>query len=181
MESQHKSSSQCSNIFPKDFWLFPFLSMLLTIALFLRMEAINNKTEINGMRISKVESQMKIMTTLHATDDKDVGLTQGRHVSSKKQWSFGHIALNQAKISATERNKLVRGSWPMHHGHSVTILLAIKLLKVSHIFRQILLCNKLAFMKRVRKILTRANKRQKIRERMQSSGASVDTTYWPLK
>ena len=59
--------------------------MLLTIALFLRMEAINNKTEINGMRISKVESQMKIMTTLHATDDKDVGLTQGRHVSSKKQ------------------------------------------------------------------------------------------------
>ncbi|KAM7425803.1 Hemicentin-1 [Porites harrisoni] len=76
MESQHKSSSQCSNIFPKGFWLFPFLSMLLTIALFLRMEAINNKTEINGMRISKVESQMKIMTTLHATDDKDVGLTQ---------------------------------------------------------------------------------------------------------
>ena len=65
----------------------------------------------------------------------------------------------------------------MHHGHSVTILLAIKLLKVSHIFRQILLCNKLAFMKRVRKILTRANKRQKIRERMQSTGASVDTTY----
>ena len=55
--------------------------MLLTIALFLRMEAINNKTEINGMRISKVESQMKIMTPLHATDDKDVGLTQGRHVS----------------------------------------------------------------------------------------------------
>ena len=55
--------------------------MLLTIALFLRMEAINKKTEINGMRISKVESQMKIMTTLHATDDKDVGLTQGRHVS----------------------------------------------------------------------------------------------------
>ena len=55
--------------------------MLLTIALFLRMEAINNKTEINGMRISKVESQMKIMTTFHATDDKDVKLTQGRHAS----------------------------------------------------------------------------------------------------
>ena len=55
--------------------------MLLTIALFLRMEAINNKTEINGMRISKVESQMKIMTTFHKTDDKDVKLTQGRHAS----------------------------------------------------------------------------------------------------
>ena len=55
--------------------------MLLTIALFLRMEAINDKTEINGMRISKVESQMKIMKTFHATVDKDVKLTQGRHAS----------------------------------------------------------------------------------------------------
>ena len=56
--------------------------MLLTIALFLRMEAINNKTEINEMRIYKVEmSQMKIMTTLHATDDEDMKLSQGRHAS----------------------------------------------------------------------------------------------------
>ena len=65
----------------------------------------------------------------------------------------------------------------MHHGHSVTILLAIKLFDIFNIFRQMLLCNKLVLLKRVRRILTRANKRQKIRERMQSSSAPVDMTY----
>lgn len=100
----------------------------------------------------------------------------------EKQWSFRHIALNQAKITAWKRNKLVRGTWLVHHDHSVTILLAIRLFHIFNIFRQMLLCNKLAFMKRVRRILkTRANKRQKIRERMQSGSALVDTTYWPLK
>ena len=51
MGSQSKSLSQCNDIFSKSSWLFPFLSLLLTIALFQRMEAINNKTEINDMRI----------------------------------------------------------------------------------------------------------------------------------
>ena len=46
------------------------------------MEAINSKTEINGMRIYKVESQMKIVMTLHATDDEDVKLSQGRRESA---------------------------------------------------------------------------------------------------
>lgn len=40
------------------------------------MEAINNKTEINDMRIYKVESQMKIVMTLNATDDEDAKLSQ---------------------------------------------------------------------------------------------------------
>lgn len=56
--------------------------MSLTIALFLRMEAINNKTEINDMRIYKVESQMKIVMTFHATDDENVKLSQGRRGSA---------------------------------------------------------------------------------------------------
>ena len=56
--------------------------MSLTIALFLRMEAINNKTEINDMRIYKVESQMKIVMTFHATDDKNVKLSQDRRGSA---------------------------------------------------------------------------------------------------
>ena len=56
--------------------------MSLTIALFLRMEAINNKTEINDMRIYKVESQMKIVMTLRATDDEDAKLSQGTRGSA---------------------------------------------------------------------------------------------------
>ena len=82
IESQCKSSSQCKDIFSKSSWVFPFLSLLLTIALFLRMEAINNKTEINDMRIYKVESQMKIVMTLHATDDENVKLSRGRRGSA---------------------------------------------------------------------------------------------------
>ena len=56
--------------------------MSLTIALFLRMEAINNKTEINRMRIYKVESQIKIVMTLHTTDDENVKMFQGRRGSA---------------------------------------------------------------------------------------------------
>lgn len=132
MESQRKSSSQCSDIFPKSFWLFPCLSMLLTIALFLRMEAINNKTEINEMRIYKVElSQMKIMTTLHATGDEDVKLSQGRHASgfrfsvplsseykTNHQWIFRDIAWTKQKwVPYSLIILLGRGTWPTHHDH----------------------------------------------------------------
>ena len=42
------------------------------------MKAINNKTEINRMRIYKVESQIKIVMTLHTTDDENVKMFQGR-------------------------------------------------------------------------------------------------------
>ena len=49
------------------------MSILLTVALFLRMEAINNKTESYEMRISKVESHINTAKpmTLQTTDDKE--------------------------------------------------------------------------------------------------------------
>jgi len=49
------------------------MSILLTVVLFLRMEAINNKTESYEMRISKVESHMNTAKpmTLQTTDDKE--------------------------------------------------------------------------------------------------------------
>jgi len=45
--------------------------MLLIVALFLRMEWINSKTEINELRISKLESRMQIespQTTEHKNE-----------------------------------------------------------------------------------------------------------------
>ena len=51
------------------------------------MEAINNKTEMNEMRISNVESNMKI-TTFQTTDDgEEIESLQGKHATIIT-WTF---------------------------------------------------------------------------------------------
>ena len=79
MESQRKSSSQCVDFSIKSSWSLSVLSMLLTIVLFLRMETINNKTDMNEMRISKVESHMKSATLQSLMDNDKVISSQGKH------------------------------------------------------------------------------------------------------
>ena len=81
MESQSKSSVKCGDFGPKGSWLFSFLSWLLIVALFIRMEAINNKTEMNEMRISNVESNMKVMTFQTTDNDEEMESLQGKHVT----------------------------------------------------------------------------------------------------
>ena len=83
------------------------------------------------MRISKVESQMKILTTLHATDEEDVKLSQGRHVSvlifsvtlsseNKTTHRRNPMKLSTHCLEPSKNdlktNKLVTGAWPMHRG-----------------------------------------------------------------
>jgi len=71
--SQDKSSAKCGDCAHKSSLILSFMSILLTVALFLRMEAINNKTESYEMRISKVESHMNTAKpmTLQTTDDEE--------------------------------------------------------------------------------------------------------------
>ena len=61
MDSVKKPSAKCTgDVFLKSCSVLSFISMLLIVALFLRMETINRRTEMNEMRISDVESHMKI-------------------------------------------------------------------------------------------------------------------------
>ena len=81
MESKSKSSAKCGDCARKSSWFFSFLSLLLIVALFIRMEAINNKTEMNEMRISKVESNIKIMTFQPTDEEEEMESLQGKHAT----------------------------------------------------------------------------------------------------
>ena len=70
MEPNKKTSSKCGDVLHKGSSFLSFISMLLIVALFLRMESINSKTEINELRISKVESRMEIESP-QATEHKN--------------------------------------------------------------------------------------------------------------
>ena len=59
MEPNQKTS-KCGDVLHKGSSFLSFVSLLLIVALFLRMESINKKTEMNDMRISIVESLIKI-------------------------------------------------------------------------------------------------------------------------
>ena len=59
MEPNKKTSSKCGDVFHKGSSFLSFVSLLLIVALFLRMESINRKTEMNELRISKVESRVE--------------------------------------------------------------------------------------------------------------------------
>ena len=60
MEPNKKTSSKCGDVLQKGSSFLSFMSLLLIVALFLRIESINRKTEMNDMRISIVESLIKI-------------------------------------------------------------------------------------------------------------------------
>ena len=71
MEPNKKTSFKCGDILRKSSSFLSFTSLLLIVALFLRMESINRKTEMNELRISKVESRMEIespQTTSHKNE-----------------------------------------------------------------------------------------------------------------
>ena len=60
MDTNKKSSSKCGDVLQKGSSVLSFISVLLIVALFLRMESINRKTEMNGLRISKVERRIEV-------------------------------------------------------------------------------------------------------------------------
>ena len=71
MEPSKKTSSKCGDVLHKGSSFLSFISLLLIVALFLRMESINRKTEMNEMQISKVESRIQtelLQTTDHKND-----------------------------------------------------------------------------------------------------------------
>ena len=68
MEPNKETSSKCGDVLHKGSSFLSFVSLLLIVALFLRMESINRKTEMNELRISDMESRIKIeslQTTVH--------------------------------------------------------------------------------------------------------------------
>jgi len=70
MEPKKKTSSKCGDVLHKGSSFLSFISLSLIVALFLRMESINRKTEINELRISKVESRVEIRS-LQTTDHRN--------------------------------------------------------------------------------------------------------------
>ena len=80
-QEQNKSSAKCGDFAQKGSLVVSLMSLLLIVALFLRMEAINSKTAMNGIRISKVESHISIITQQTTNQDKDMKSVQGRHVA----------------------------------------------------------------------------------------------------
>ncbi|XP_020617451.1 basement membrane-specific heparan sulfate proteoglycan core protein-like [Orbicella faveolata] len=70
MEPNKKTSLKCGDVLLKGSSFLSFISLLLIVALFLRMESINRKTEGSELRISKVESAIKI-GSLQSTDHKN--------------------------------------------------------------------------------------------------------------
>ena len=65
MDSTKRPSAKCSNdAFRRCSSILSFVSILLIVALFVRMETINRKTKMNELRISDVESHLKIAVLL---------------------------------------------------------------------------------------------------------------------
>ena len=69
MEPNQKTS-KCGDVLHKGSSFLSFISLLLIVALFLRMESINAKTEMNELRISKVESRVQTELLRQTTDHK---------------------------------------------------------------------------------------------------------------
>ncbi|KAL9962306.1 hypothetical protein ACROYT_G031394 [Oculina patagonica] len=70
MNANKKSSAKCGDVLHKGSSFLSFISMLLIVALSLRMESINKKTEMNGLRITNVERRIEIRSP-QTTDHKD--------------------------------------------------------------------------------------------------------------
>ena len=68
MDANKKSSAKCGDVLRTGSSVLSFISMLLIVALFLRMESINRKTEMNELRISNLEKRIEVgspQTTNH--------------------------------------------------------------------------------------------------------------------
>lgn len=72
MDSAKKPAKICSEIvLYRTSTVLSFVSMLLIVALFMRMETINRRTKMNELRISDVESHMKINGPSKNENDED--------------------------------------------------------------------------------------------------------------
>ena len=72
MDSTKKPSAKCADdVFRRSSSVLSFILMLLIVALFLRMETINRRTEMNELRISDVESHIKIAVSPRKAGNKD--------------------------------------------------------------------------------------------------------------
>ena len=78
MEPNKKTSSKCDFVLHKGSSFLSFISILLIVALFLRMESINNKTGINELRISKVESRMEIGSAQKTEHKNEMETPEGK-------------------------------------------------------------------------------------------------------
>ena len=70
MDVNKKSSAKFGDVLHTGSSVLTFISMLLIVALFLRMESINRKTEMNELRIVKVEKRIEVGSP-QTTDHKD--------------------------------------------------------------------------------------------------------------
>jgi len=59
MDKSSTSSFKCGDVLHKGSSFLSLISLLLIVALVLRMESINRKTEMNELRISKVDSRIE--------------------------------------------------------------------------------------------------------------------------
>ena len=72
MDSTKKPSAKCTDdVFRRSSSVLSFISMLLIVALFLRMETINKRMKMNELRISDVEIHMKIAVSPRKADNED--------------------------------------------------------------------------------------------------------------
>ena len=90
MEPNKKTSSKCGDVLHKGSSFLSFISLLLIVAMFLRMESINKKTEMNELRIAKVESRVQT-ELLQKTDHKNDMETQ--ESKYKRTIRFHHCSL----------------------------------------------------------------------------------------
>ena len=65
-----KSSAKCGDVLRTGSSVLSFISLLLIVALFLRMESINRKTEMNDLRISNLEKRSGVGSP-QTTDHND--------------------------------------------------------------------------------------------------------------
>jgi len=70
MEANKNSPNKCGDVLHKGSSFPSFISLLLIVALFLRMESINRKSELNELRISKWETRVET-ESLQTTDHKN--------------------------------------------------------------------------------------------------------------
>ena len=70
MDANKKSSAKCGDVIHKGSSVLSFISMFLIVALFLRIESVNRKAEMNELQISKLERRTEIRS-LQTTNHKD--------------------------------------------------------------------------------------------------------------
>ena len=82
MEPNKKTSSKCGDALHKGSSFLSFISLLLIVALFLRMDSINRKTEMNELRISKVESRVETESPQPTEHKNDMETPESKYNSS---------------------------------------------------------------------------------------------------